>query len=214
MRTVLVLSGGPGAPARIRLPPLSAVAAADGGAEHAAGLGLPVDALVGDLDSVSAETLAGIAQIERHPVEKDASDLELALQAALRFEPDRILVLGGGGGRLDHLLGELLLLAADAYAGVQVDAQLGAAAVHVIRGSRTLAGSAGELVSLFAMHGPACGVVTEGLRYPLLGETLGQGSTRGLSNVFVEAEARVSVERGVLLAVRPSGSATGETPDR
>ena len=128
--------------------------------------------------------------------------------AALRLGPERILVLGGAGGRLDHLLGGVLLLAADVFAGVRVDAQIGAAAVHVVRGERVLSGEPGELVSLFAVHGPASGVVTEGLVYPLCGETLKPGSSRGLSNVFAASKARVGLERGVLLAVRPSGSAT------
>jgi thiamine pyrophosphokinase len=190
------------------LPPGATVIAADGGAELARRLGLEVDLLVGDLDSISAEGLGGIERVERHAAEKDASDLELALAAALRFEPERILVLGGAGGRLDHLLGGLLLLAADAYASVPVDAQIGAAAVHVVRGERRLFGESGELISLFAVQGPARGVVTDGLVYPLRGETLEPGSTLGVSNVFAAPEARVALERGVVLAVRPSGSAT------
>jgi len=190
------------------LPPGATVIAADGGAELARRLGLEVDLVVGDLDSISAEGMAGIERVERHAAEKDASDLELALAAALRLEPERILVLGGAGGRLDHLLGGLLLLAADAYASVRVDAQIGAAAVHVVSGERRLFGEPGELISLFAVHGPARGVVTDGLVYPLRGETLEPGSTLGVSNVFAGPEARVALERGVVLAVRPSGSAT------
>jgi len=186
------------------------VVAADSGAEFALELGLRVDLVVGDFDSVSVETLAAVeragAWVERHPAAKDATDLELALEAALRFGPERIVVLGGASGRLDHLLGELLLLAADAYAGVEVDAQLGVAAVHVVRRARLLLGEVGELVSLFAVHGAANGVVTDGLVYPLRGETLEPGSSRGLSNVFAAGEARVSLGRGVLLAVRPNGS--------
>jgi thiamine pyrophosphokinase len=184
------------------------VIAASFNAELAKALGLRVDLAVGDFDSVSAEALASAAQVERHPPDKDATDLELALAAALRLGPERILVLGGAAGRLDHLLGELLLLAGDAYAGVQVDAQLGAAAVHVIRRERKLRGDVGELISLFAVHGPAAGVVTDGLVYPLRGQTLEPGSTLGVSNVFAAPEAHVRLERGVLLAVRPSGSAT------
>jgi len=188
------------------VPPAGAtVIAADGGAE----LGWPVDLVVGDLDSISAETLARVENVERHPAEKDATDLELALAAALRLDPERILVLGGAGGRLDHLLGGLLLLAADAYAGVQVDAQFGAAAVHVVRGERMLLGEPGELISLFAVHGAASGIVTDGLVYPLRGEALEPSSTRGVSNVFATREARIAVQRGVVLAVRPSGSVTG-----
>jgi thiamine pyrophosphokinase len=184
------------------------VIAADGGADHARLLGIEIDLLVGDLDSVSAETLAGVEHIERHPVDKDATDLELALSAALRLEPERILVLGGAGGRLDHLLGSLLHLAADQYAAVEMDAQIGAAGVHVIRGERTLSGRVGELISLFAVSGPASGVVTDGLAYPLRGETLEPGSSRGVSNTFAAAQARVVVAQGVVLAVRPNGNAT------
>lgn len=203
MQTIVVLAGGPGVPAGMPLPEGAVVIAADGGAE----LGLPVDIAVGDFDSTTAGTLAGIARVERHPPEKDATDLELALDAALRLDPDRILVVGSAGGRLDHLLGALLLLGAERYAAVQVDARLGDAEVHVVRGARVLAGEPGALVSLFALHGPAVGVVTEGLVYPLHGETLEPGSSRGTSNVFAAAEARISVRRGVVLAVRPTSSA-------
>jgi thiamine pyrophosphokinase len=208
MTTVVILSGGPGRPAVDTLPPGATVIAADGGAELARHLGLEVDLVVGDLDSIPAAALAGVAQVEEHAAEKDATDLALALTAALRLEPERILVLGSAGGRLDHLFGSLLLLAAEAYAGVQVDAQFGSAAVHVVRGERMLQGEPGDLISLFAVLGPASGVVTHGLVYPLRAETLEPDSSRGVSNVFAAPEARICLERGVVLAVRPSGSAT------
>jgi thiamine pyrophosphokinase len=176
------------------------VIAADGGA-----LAAPrVDLLIGDLDSLPDGTTARL--VERHPEEKDASDLELALDAAARYEPERVLVLAGGGGRLDHLLGVLLLLGSDRYAGIEIDARIGTASVHVVRRLRVLRGSPGGTVSLFALHGPATGVRTHGLVYPLCGETLEPGSSRGLSNAFVDEEASIEVADGVLLAVRP-GSA-------
>jgi thiamine pyrophosphokinase len=182
------------------------VIAADGGVELAWRLGLDVDLTVGDLDSAPDRLSVRGGQIERHPEVKEASDLELALGAALRLKPDRIVVLGGGGGRLDHLFGALLVLAADTLSAVEVDAQFGAAVVHVVRGERRLVGAPGELISLFAIHGPAEGVVTDGLVYCMRGETLAPGSSRGLSNLFVERRAQVRVERGVVLAVRPNGS--------
>jgi thiamine pyrophosphokinase len=198
-RTVVVLAGGPDPPAGFTVPEGAAVIAADSGADQ----GVRVDLAVGDFDSISADALRRAADTEPYPPEKDATDLELALAAALRREPERILVVGSAGGRLDHLFGSLLLLAADAYADVVVDACLGEAVVHIVRGTRVLHGELGELVSLFALHGPAEGVTTEGLQYPLRGESLDPGSSRGTSNVFAAAEARVTVERGVLLAVRP-----------
>jgi len=183
------------------------VIAADRGADHALALGLHVDLAVGDFDSATPAALDELeahgVRIERHPAAKDATDLELALRAALALEPRRILLVGGIEGRLDHLLGELQILGADTLAGVEVDAVLGAARIHVVRGERSLSGAEGELISLFALHGPATGIVTEGLASPLRGETLLPGSSRGLSNEFSSPEARISVESGLVLAVRP-----------
>jgi thiamine pyrophosphokinase len=205
--TVVVFTSG-AEPSAADVPAGALVVAADGGADVALALGLRVDLAVGDLDSISAEALAALeaagTPIERHPVEKDASDLELALRAALRLGARRVLVVGEAGGRLDHLLGTLLLLAADAWAGVELDALVGGARVHAIRDGRTLAGEPGETLSLFALHGPATGVTAEGLRYPLRDATLAPGTTLGLSNELAAAEVRISVETGVLLAVFPA----------
>jgi thiamine pyrophosphokinase len=195
------------------IPTGGLVVAADGGAEFALARGIRVDVAIGDFDSISPERLVALGasgtHIERHPCEKDATDLELALEVARDLRARQVVVVGGGGARLDHLFGQLLLLGAEAYSEMEVDAQFGSAVVHVVRGERVIAGVRGELVSLFALHGPAHGVVTDGLVYPLLGETLQPGSTRGVSNVFAESEVRVAVASGVVMVVRPSGSVAG-----
>jgi thiamine pyrophosphokinase len=175
---------------------------------------LDVDLLIGDLDSVSPEALSSAVRVERHSPDKDATDLELALAAAARLEPESILVLGGAAGRLDHLLGSLLLVAGDAYAAIRVDAQLGPAAVHVIRRERILRGEVGELISLLPVYGPVRGVSTDGLVYPLANEDLEFGSSRGISNVFAGSEARIAIEEGVLLAIRPTGIVAEGSSDR
>jgi thiamine pyrophosphokinase len=206
--TVIVVAGGapPHPGARDLLPDDAAVVAADGGLDHALALGLRVDLAVGDFDSASEAAVAAAAggtRVERHPEAKDATDLELALDAAAALGPHRVVVLGALEGRLDHLASALLLLGAPRYAGFELDAMLGRATIQVIRQERRLRGRPGELVSLMPLHGPAEGVVTEGLGYPLRRETLAPGSSRGVSNVFAEEQARVTLERGVLLAVRP-----------
>jgi thiamine pyrophosphokinase len=114
-----------------------------------------------------------------------------------------VLVVASSEGRLDHLLALLLLLGSERYAGLEIDAVVGDALVHVVRGERTLAGTPGELVSLLAIGGAATGVATEGLEYTLGGETLEPGTSRGVSNIFTGAEARIAVGDGVVLAVRP-----------
>ena len=206
---VVVVSGGesPDPRAASAAPPGAPVVAADKGLEHALSLGLDVSLAIGDFDSAAPEAVAvaesaGV-RIERYPEAKDASDLELALDAAAALEPLRILVLAGEGGRLDHQLSTLLLLASERYAGMQVDALVGHRRVHVVRVARTLEGAPGELVSLLAVGGPAEGVTTVGLAYPLRGETLEAGTSRGVSNVFAMDTAHLALEGGVLLAIRP-----------
>jgi thiamine pyrophosphokinase len=212
--TVMVVTGGdPMEPARLEataalLPVGATVIAADSGIDQARRLGWPVHLAVGDFDSVSAVGLEAVtaagARIERHPVAKDATDLELALDAALTLDPEEIIVVGGHGGRLDHLLAGVLLLAGDAYAGVRIRAVMGDASVDVIRSRLELTGAVGQLMTLLAVGGPARGVTTEGLAYPLRDETLEPGSSRGVSNVLVADRVVIAVTSGVLLAIRPS----------
>jgi thiamine pyrophosphokinase len=210
---IVFAGSGSVAPAlRALLPGEAYVIAADSGLGVARGLGVPVDHLVGDLDSVDAAAVeaaeAGGTTVDRHPAEKDATDLELALDAAVRRGARTVVVIDGGGDRLDHLLGNLLLLASDAFAGVAFDAFTGTARVAVARGGDppvTITGDPGSLVSLLPVGGPARGIVTTALRYPLRGEELAPGTSRGVSNELSADSASVELESGVLLVVQPFG---------
>jgi thiamine pyrophosphokinase len=207
--TALVFAGGdPPARTALRdLPAVDLVIAADSGLAYARALGVAVDLVVGDMDSVERADLdaavAAGAAVERHPTAKDATDLELALLAARDRGAGEILVIGGHGGRLDHFLANVLLLGSVDLTGVHVWARLGDATVTVVRDGAELVGSAGALCSLLPVGGPAEGVRTDRLRFPLDRETLFPGSTRGVSNEFLGATAAVTLERGVLLAVVP-----------
>ena len=207
-RSVLVMCGG----GRVRDAARTLVSgwtviAADGGADEALRLGLHVDLVVGDMDSVTPDTLRRVeadgGAIRRHPRDKDATDLELALWEALELGPARILVAGGDGGRFDFLLGNALVLAHPRLAEVEVDAWFGDATVHVVRGERTLSGIPGERISLLAVGGPAADVHSEGVRWPLDGDDLPAGVGLGISNEFVGDTALVRVREGVVLAIRP-----------
>ena len=207
-RTAIVFCAG--GPARASLPDLPddvLVIAADAGVAEAERLAFRVDLLVGDLDSAEPDAVARVegagGTVQRHPVDKDASDLELAMEAAAAAEVRRIVVVGGGRGRLDHLLGNALLLSSERWRGIEVDAVLGAARLHVIRDDRSFDGTPGELISLFAVDGPARVAATEGLRWSLRDEDLSPGSSRGLSNEFIASRARIDVTEGVLIAIRP-----------
>jgi len=183
------------------------VVAADSGLDHALALGLNVDVVVGDLDSASAEGQAAAraagSEFETHPTDKDATDLELALRSARDRGARRVTVLGGGGGRHDHLLANALVLASAELVDLDLDALVGTARITVIRTRGELHGRPGALCSLLPVGGVAHGVRTDGLRFPLHGEDLLPGSTRGISNELLGTTATVTVADGVLLAVQP-----------
>lgn len=211
-RDVVVVAGGPAPAAGVmehvmeRLPAGVSVIAADSGLDHALGSGLYADLVVGDMDSVDAGVLAEAEAAgtvaEQYPVAKDETDLQLAMDQALALEPRRITVVSGDGGRLDHLLGTVGLLASSRYAGVEVEAWLGSAFVTVVRDEATLHGEPGDLVTLLPVHGPARGVTTEGLAYPLADEDLEAGTTRGVSNELVGTACTVRLRSGTLLAIQ------------
>ena len=202
----IVVAGGDAPPSGRAIPRHTTVIAADGGLDHVYALGLRVDLLVGDLDSVSASALTrarteGVA-IDHHSAAKDETDLALALDHLCTRGATHALVLGAGGGRADHALGNLLLLAAERYSSIELDAWIGEATVSVVRVRRRFSLRAGDVVSLFAVGGPAFGVTTHGLEYPLRHEMLTPGSSRGISNVVIDGPIMVEVADGVLLAVQ------------
>lgn len=205
--TVVVVAGGDApTPAEIaRLPADPVVVAADAGLEHAVAAGLAVAVAVGDMDSVSPGALAAAEQsgtrIERHPADKDQTDLELALELAARLA-DRVIVIGAAGGRLDHLIGNLAVVASPRWFGVAIEAWLGDARAVVVHGQRTLSVEPGATVSLFAVGGPAR-VTATGLAWPLNDEILEPLTSRGVSNQATDPSPEISVSKGVVLAVIP-----------
>lgn len=189
-----------------QLPRADIVIAADSGVDTIRKLGGRVDILVGDLDSVSSEGLAWArsqrARILRHPVRKDATDLELALQIAAD-RAESVHVLASAGGRLDHAVANLLVLASQRWAGVRLSATVDSAHVDVIRGRCRLGGEVGDRLSLLAIGGPARIARTRGLEYPCVDEVLSPTSARGVSNVIIGVHPTVEVRSGVVLAIRP-----------
>ncbi|MFO7591021.1 MAG: thiamine diphosphokinase [Acidimicrobiia bacterium] len=215
LRRAVIFAGGDAPPSAVStvLPRDAVVIGADSGVDVARGLGRSVDIAVGDFDSIDPSTLdhteAAGATILRHPRDKDATDLELALDTAMTLGIDAVTVVGGHGGRVDHFIANCALVASDRYAGLVVDAYFDIAHLQVVRSHVRLTGNAGDLTTLLAVGGPAEGVRTTGLRFPLDGETLHPGSTRGVSNEMLGDEATVTVAHGCVLAIQPDALAHG-----
>ena len=189
------------------------VVAADGGALRAERLGRTPDLVVGDLDSLDPRDLATIEHrgipIQRAPAGKDESDTELAVLAAADRGATRITIVGAfGGPRLDHAFANAWLLAHPVLAGrdaalvsTTARVRLLAAAPAGAPASATLDGRPSDLVTLLPFGGSAEGITTEGLRYPLAGETLEPGPARGLSNERLTNRATVRLTAGRLLVI-------------
>ena len=184
------------------------IVAADGGAAAALQLGLRPDLVIGDLDSIAPADLQRVhalgIPVEARPRAKEESDTELALGAALGSGPAAVTILGAlGGSRFDHALANVWLLALPGLAGYEVVLLDARCRVRLLRGPGRVAlrGPVGDLVSLLPFAGPAEGVSTEGLAYPLREEPLTAGPSRGLSNVRRQSEATVSLRSGALLIV-------------
>jgi thiamine pyrophosphokinase len=204
MITVIVFAGGePPPPDAVEdLPEAELTVAADGGYHVAMRLGHPVDVVVGDLDSVG--DIPRHVVVERHPEDKDATDLELALHLVLGHAPERVVVVGGTGGRHDHEMGTAGLLCSPRWERVEeIDWISARGRAHVVRGRRRLHGDVGATLSLIPQGGDATGVSTKGLQWELDDETLRHGTTRGISNRLVSPVVEISLDTGCLLAVFP-----------
>ena len=210
-RPAVVFAGAPLDPtarlrARIATLDNPRVIAADSGAATALRFGLRPDLVIGDLDSLDPAVRDHLqtqgVPFERHPTAKDATDGQLALQHALLHQPSEILLLGFlNGARLDMTLSSVMLLVMSDVPTTLVDERNEAL---LLRGPQRHAWSAeqDELISLLPLTADCSGVRTAGLRFPLEGERLVLGDTRGVSNEPLAAEVSVALEEGVLLLCR------------
>lgn len=196
------------------LYPDARVVAADGGARHAQPLGLTIDRWVGDGDSLGEAGIASLAAagvpIERARPDKDESDMELAVLAAIALGAARLTIVGAlGGPRLDHALANLGLLALPQLAQLDVELLAIDARVRLMTAPDAggaprrldLTGRIDDIVSLLPIGADAKGVTTTGLVYTLDDEALLIGRTRGLSNVRASEDGAVVLRSGRLLVV-------------
>jgi thiamine pyrophosphokinase len=210
-KVVFVICGGPIGDLsflqaeRERHQPVGLICA-DGGARHLHALGLTPDLVVGDMDSLDGELQRDLVvkgtRIMRYPEVKDETDSELALQMAFMMAPDEIRLYGALGGRIDHTLANLALLAAAADKGIETRLLDEWCEIFLVRKTALIEGEIGQTVSLFAFGGDATGVTLEGFEYPLRNATMAPNRPIGVSNRLAAVQGVVSVESGDLLVIR------------
>ena len=179
--------------------------AVDGGLRHLLAIHQQPHLLIGDLDSVTPEQLEEVSsrevEIQRLPMEKDETDLELALLETSRRSYKTIILVGALGGRIDQMLANLFLLMLPQLHGLKVRIIDRYQEIFLIRHNAQVDGQAGDIISLLPLKGNAEGVSTTGLEYPLSNETLLLEHSRGISNRMVEPHALITLTKGCLLCV-------------
>lgn len=209
MRALIVLGGDAPGEALLRAQAAQAdlTIAADKGLEAFMRCRLMPDAVLGDMDSVRPDVLrafeAGGGRARILPTVKDDTDGVAALALALERGADDIVFLGALGGRLDHALGNCMLLVRAANRGARACLLSERERVLLIRGRQEIRGHAGDTLSLLSL-GKATIHSLEGLFYPLHEYEMTCDYPIGISNVFTQETAVVHVSKGDVLCFLPA----------
>lgn len=179
---------------------------ADGAAKYLMDLNIYPDLLIGDLDSINEKTLKWAEKnnikIQRFPVKKDMTDTELAVESALKQNPNKITIIGAIGSRLDHSLGNIMLLYKIHKLGIDAAVVNEINYITIVSDVLKMKCRIGEIISIIPVGGDARGVTLEGLKYPLNDHNIKMGSSLGISNKSVSEEIIISVKDGILLVVK------------
>lgn len=207
--TALIVTGGEG-PSPDFLARVAATAdyiiAADSGLDSALAAGISPHLVLGDFDSLSDRTLLSdlkTAQIIEYEAAKDATDTELAIYEAEHRGYANIVLCGGGGGRLDHLIAILELFKRNPRPSEWYTI---AESIHIIPQKCTaeFIVSPGDIISVFHLNAHSSHMMSSGLKWPLKGLDWGRGQF-GISNVAISASIAITAGTSDLIAILPSG---------
>ena len=204
-RSALLVASGAPLSAVQAAPRTDLVIAVDAGLEVLIQAQRRVDVLVGDLDSVAPTALVEARRqkitIKRFPRDKDESDLELALTEALQFGANQLHVVLRDGGRLDHQLANLLVLASPRWRNADIDALVGFQQMWVVHRKRSLPLTVNAPLALHAVGGTAHGVTATNLLYPLTDQELPALVALGIANRVIAPSPTITVSAGVVIAI-------------
>jgi thiamine pyrophosphokinase len=206
------LNFGPAVEKARNVPGAALIVVADGGLRNALTCNRYPDIIVGDMDSIDLSDLAEAEQrsveIHRASVDKDETDLELALLIAAKRGCDPIRIFGAIGDRLDQTLGNVYLLALPELRDRDTRLVSGKQTAWLAHpGEHVIVGEPGDTISLLPIGAEITGIMTDRLKYPLRRETLLFGPARGMSNLMLENEALVTFDGGLLLIIHTIGQA-------
>lgn len=185
------------------------IIAANGGTRLAYTLQKVPHIVIGDRDSLPPYLQQWLQHhhvpSKQHPVEKDETDLELAIRYALELYPQKIIFLGITGGRTDHMLANFSLLAEIAKQKIISEVIVNQEHIYGITEKFQILGKSGDTISLLPWGGDVEGVTTEGMKWELQDASFPFGPARGISNVMMKAHVTITLKTGVLLVIHQRG---------
>ncbi len=182
------------------------IVCADGGARHLKALNILPHAIIGDFDSASPEDQLFFKEKKiktiSYPSRKNETDSELCISWALLNKATDITLLGVTGTRLDHTLANIYLLKKLAELHIPARIINKNNTIQIVTDYIELKGQPGDFLSILPITEKAAGITLKGLEYPLVDATMEMGSCLGISNVFKEMIATVSVREGLLMVIQ------------
>ncbi len=176
------------------------IAAADSGFDTAYCMGVSPDIIVGDMDSIKRKNL-----LNRYPddklflydSEKDETDTEIGIRILSEMGVDRITLVGGGGGRLDHIYGIILLFEREIHPFEWITEK---EMIFSIDNQINLTDMENRVISLFPIGESVCTMKSSGLKWPL-DELKWRKGDMGISNLGISSDVSVEITSGRLLMI-------------
>lgn len=164
------------------------------------------DMIVGDFDSLPEGILEHYKEnttIRRFVPEKDATDMEIGIHSAMEMGADEIVILGGTGTRIDHVIGNLQTLMIPLKQGIDTSMMDANNRIRLIDRHKKLkkADMFGKYVSFFPLTTAVEGLTLKGFKYPLDKHTLTSDNSLGVSNEVTEDEAFIQLQKGILIMI-------------
>ncbi len=181
------------------------IIACDGGVKHCRAMMLIPNVMVGDFDSANKTDAdffenQGVLKVE-YPVNKDKTDMELAIELALEKDTDEIYIVGGLGRRFDHSLANVHILLDPIRRGVKTCLLDEHNIITLVEDSIEIVGEKGQTLSLIPLTTRVEGITTKNMEYPLTDASMEIGHSLGISNVMNQDTAYLSVKEGILILI-------------
>ncbi|QEK12003.1 thiamine diphosphokinase [Crassaminicella thermophila] len=179
---------------------------ADGGARYLFKMNILPHVIIGDLDSLDEELKDFFKKknvdFYKFPQKKDYTDTELAIEYALSKGATEIIFLGAIGSRMDHTIANITLLLPLVKKGIKAKVIDDYNEIVIVNKDLKIKGEIGEILSIIPISEKVEGITLKGLEYPLNDATISMGETIGISNRFIETQAKISIKKGNILVIK------------